>query len=240
MASKSTDLGFAPNYTSALEIDITPEAETPTWAIFNRGITEIKPSISETTSSKDYYDGMGTPTDEVTAVQPKYEVTGDRCYGDPAQDYVASVALETGEGRKTHYRHTDPDGAVVSGDCTLMDLTIGSQQGAASDPGSFSCTISGAGAPTLEEGGKVKLPEKVVCTAPSSVAVGKSAQLAPTVTPDTANGKCFFSSGNTDVATVDSDGNVTGVAAGKATITVRAAAKPSVYVQVEVTVAAKS
>ena len=51
-------------------------------------------------------------------MQPQYEVTGDRCYGDPAQDFVASLALETGEGRTGHFRHTDPNGDVVEGDCT--------------------------------------------------------------------------------------------------------------------------
>lgn len=147
--AKNQDLGFAPNYMSALEIDITPEAATPTWAIFSRGITEVKPTTNETTDTKDYYDGYGTPTDEVKSVQPQYEVTGDRCYGDPAQDYVASLALETGDGRKGHFRHTDPNGDVVEGKCTYLNLTVGSQQGAASDPGAFSCTISGSGAMTL-------------------------------------------------------------------------------------------
>ena len=134
--AKNQDLGFAPNYMSALEIDTTPDAASPTWAIFSRGITEVKPTTNETTETKDYYDGYGTPTDKVKSVQPQYEVTGDRCYGDPAQDFVASLALETGEGRTGHFRHTDPNGDVVEGDCTYLGLTVGSQQGAASDSSS--------------------------------------------------------------------------------------------------------
>ena len=132
--AKNQDLGFAPNYMSALEIDTTPDAATPHVAIFSRGITEVKPTTNETTETKDYYDGYGTPTDKVKSVQPQYEVTGDRCYGDPAQDFVASLALETGEGRTGHFRHTDPNGDVVEGDCTYLGLTVGSQQGAASRP----------------------------------------------------------------------------------------------------------
>lgn len=234
--AKKQDLGFAPNYMSALEIDTTPDAASPTWAIFSRGITEVKPTTNET---KDYYDGYGTPTDKVKSVQPQYEVTGDRCYGDPAQDFVASLALETGEGRTGHFRHTDPNGDVVEGDCTYLGLTVGSQQGAASDPGAFSCTISGAGAMRYIPANKLKQPTGVTCTAPTGPAVGKSMKLAPTVTPAEANAKCFFASGNTDVATVDSDGNVTGVAAGEAVITVRCASKPSICTQVKVTVTAK-
>ena len=47
--AKNQDLGFAPNYMSALEIDTTPDAASPTWAIFSRGITEVKPTTNETT-----------------------------------------------------------------------------------------------------------------------------------------------------------------------------------------------
>ena len=46
--AKNQDLGFAPNYMSALEIDTTPDAASPTWAIFSRGITEVKPTTNET------------------------------------------------------------------------------------------------------------------------------------------------------------------------------------------------
>ena len=89
-----SDLGFARNYANALEIDITPGAESPTWAILSRGITSITPSPNESTEDKDYYDGYGTPTTKVTSTQIQYEVEGDRCYGDPAQDYISSAQLE--------------------------------------------------------------------------------------------------------------------------------------------------
>ena len=94
-----SDLGFARNYANALEINIAPEEEEPTWAVFSRGITSIVPSANESTEDKDYYDGYGTPTTKVTSTQIQYEIEGDRCYGDAAQDFVSSVALETGEGR---------------------------------------------------------------------------------------------------------------------------------------------
>lgn len=236
MAKK--DLGFAPNYMNALEIDVTPDAEQPTWAIAQRGITGITVSGNESTEDKDYYDGMGVPTTSVTSTQIKYEVEGDRCYGDPFQDYVSSLALTTGDDRRTHFRHTAPNGDVISGDCTLLDLTPNSGQGDASSLGSFSCTVATCGRPSFEAADKLAQPESVTCTAPTSLVVGKSARLSPSVSPEGANAKCFFASGDTDVATVDPDGNVTGVAAGKCKVTVRATSKPSVYTQVEVSVTA--
>lgn len=232
-----SDLGFARNYANALEINITPEEPTPTWAILSRGITEIAPSPNESTEDKDYYDGYGTPTTDVTSTQIQYEVTGDRCYGDPAQDFIASRALETGDGRKTQFRHTSPNGDVIEGDCTLLNLTPNSGQGEASALGAFTCTIATAGSPKFTPANKLKLPESVTATE-VSVAVGEKIQIKATVTPTDANPKCFFASGNTDIATVDSDGNVEGVSEGTCKVTVRCASKPSAMCEVEVTVSA--
>ncbi|MDU1389495.1 MAG: Ig-like domain-containing protein, partial [Eggerthella sp.] len=65
-------------------------------------------------------------------------------------------------------------------------------------------------------------------------------KIEASVTPEEANPKCFYASGNTDIATVDSDGNVKGIAEGETTVTVRAASKPSVMKSVKVTVGPKS
>lgn len=232
-----SDLGFARNYANALEINITPEEASPTWAILSRGITEISPSPNESTEDKDYYDGYGTPTTDVTSTQIQYEVTGDRCYGDPAQDFIASRALETGDGRKTQFRHTSPNGDTIEGDCTLLNLTPNSGQGEASALGAFTCTIATAGSPKYTPANKLKLPEEVTASE-ATVNVGAKQKITPSVTPTDANPKCFFASGDTDVATVDSDGNVTGVKEGTCKVVVRCASKPSVMCEVEVTVEA--
>ena len=232
-----SDLGFARNYANALEINITPEEASPTSAILSRGITEIAPAPNESTEDKDYYDGYGTPTTDVTSTQIQYEVTGDRCYGDPAQDFIASRALETGDGRKTQFRHTSPNGDTIEGDCTLLNLTPNSGQGEASALGAFTCTIATAGSPKYTPANKLKLPEEVTASE-ATVNVGAKQKITPSVTPTDANPKCFFASGDTDVATVDSDGNVTGVKEGTCKVVVRCASKPSVMCEVEVTVEA--
>ena len=236
--AKSSDLGFAPNYASALEIDVTPGAAKPTWAILSQGITSITPTPNETTEDKDYYGNYGVPTTKVKSAQIKYEVSGDRCYGDPAQDYIAGCALETGEGRETHYRHTHPNGDVLTGDCTLLNLVMGSQQGDASAPGAFSCTVATSGYPEYTPANKLKLPESLTVAEIEGLKVGQTAKLSPAVQPEEANPKCFYMCEDPDVASVDSDGNVTGVSAGSCGITVRCASKPSVFKQVAVEVSA--
>ena len=232
-----SDLGFARNYANALEININPGAEKPTWAILSRGITSITPSPNESTEDKDYYDGYGTPTTDVTSTQIQYEVEGDRCYGDPAQDFISSCALLTGDGRKTQFRHTAANGDVIEGDCTLLNLTPNSGQGEASALGAFACTIATAGSPKFTAANKLKLPESVTAE-DVEVTVDAANKIEASVTPEEANPKCFYASGNTDIATVDSDGNVKGVSQGETTVTVRAASKPSVMKSVKVTVSA--
>lgn len=234
-----SDLGFARNYANALEINITPGADGPTWAILSRGITGITPSPNESTDDKYYYDGYGMPTTDVKSTQIQYEVEGDRCYGDPAQDFISSCALLTGEGRKTDFRHTAANGDIIEGGCTLLNLTPNSGQGEASGLGAFACTIATAGSPKFTKANKLKLPESITAE-DIDVTVDATKKIEASVTPEEANPKCFYASGNTDIATVDSDGNVKGIAEGETTVTVRAASKPSVMKSVKVTVGPKS
>ena len=127
---------------------------------------------------------------------------------------------------------------MVEATCTYLGLTVGSQQGAASDPGaspaqSRALALCATSPPTSSSSPRAHLHRA------DRPGRGQVHEARATVTPAEANAKCFFASGNTDVATVDSDGNVTGVAAGEAVITVRCASKPSICTQVKVTVAAK-
>ena len=138
-----------------------PGADTPTWALFSRGITSITPSGNESTEDKDYYDGYGVPTTDVTSTQIQYEIEGDRCYGDPAQDYASSIALETGEGRKTQFRHTAANGDIIQGNCTMLNLTPNSGQGEATGLGAFTCTVATDGRPEFIPANNLKLPEAV-------------------------------------------------------------------------------
>ena len=71
-----------------------------------------------------------------------------------------------------------------------------------------------------------------------TVAVNKDAPAGATVTPAGANQKCHYAIADTSIATVDLDGNVHGVKAGKTKLTIKAASKPSVSTQCDVTVSA--
>lgn len=74
---------------------------------------------------------------------------------------------------------------------------------------------------------------------PVSVESGNTLRLTATVLPENADDKTItWESSDPTVATVDENGNVTGVAEGTATITVASNADPSVTTQIQVTVTA--
>lgn len=66
---------------------------------------------------------------------------------------------------------------------------------------------------------EIPIPEDIEVTSTLDVKVGETKKVTVTYDPSNARGKVSFTSGSTNVATVDGAGNVTGVSAGSATIT---------------------
>lgn len=237
MAGKPQTLDFAPNYCHVIELDVTPEADAPTWKSALVGITEAAPANDETVDEDDFYDSLGYDESTVSKVKPSIAITGYRKYGDPVQDFVQSRALRTGEDRKTRYRWTHPDGTRMEGSCTLRDIVPGSGMGESSAKGDFTYTIAINSVDVWVEGEGVHAPESV--TAQDVTASTASATpVEASVEPATANQKVHYAIDDEGIATVDADGNVKGVKSGSTVLTIKAASKPSVVKQVKVTVSA--
>ena len=234
----STDIGFALNYQHIFEVNVTPTADSATWAWVGPGIKTITPDTSETSNDDAYYSSEGNTETTVTGLTKKYSVEGDRKYSDPFQDYVASIEELVGEDRKTQYRITNPNGKIIQAECTIADIKAEGPNGDANSKTGFSCSIARNGACTVVQDatGNV-LPETVTASA-VSVAKGKTASVSATVTPSAASSRCLFAVEDDSIATVSTDGVVTGVAAGKTKVAVKCAAKPSISCTVEVTVTA--
>jgi hypothetical protein len=232
-----TDIGFAPNYTHLYEVDITPDADTPTWARVGAGINKIEPDGNEDVDQSSYYDCDGGKDSQVTGGQMVISVTGHRCYGDPFQDWCASVQLSYGAARRTKMRMTNPDGEVVEANVTVANIKAFGANGEATDKGDFECELQFNGSPTIIEPTGDMLPE-TVSAQDVSVAVGETATVSPTVTPSAASQRCVFAVADDSIATVSSDGVVTGVKEGETKLSVKAAAKPSAVAVVAVTVTA--
>ena len=217
------DIAFANNYAHILEVDITPTAADRTWAWVGPGISNSDPPANATLDESAYYDGGGT--------------AGHRRSGDPFQDFVASLSYAYAEARKTRFRLTNPDGRVVIGKCTLANIKAFGPAGDANAKSDFSVEIHCNGIPDVTEPDSSKLPETVSLT-DVAVTVGATVAATATVTPDTASDKLLHAVEDPAIATVDADGNVTGVAQGETGLTVKCAAKPSVLATATITVSA--
>lgn len=231
------EIGYAMNYQFVNEVDMTPHADEPIWGWFGQGISSITPDKSETTTEEYYYDGFGQAETSVDGLSQSITIEGKRRLDDACQNWVASLADEVGDALNTTYRQTDPTGKVIERDVTIHEIKAG-QDGAANEKAKFSCKLSFNGLPrVIEDGRGTTLPEELTVPEAISVAVGGTSPIEAKVTPDTASGRCVFATGNQKIATVSTDGIVTGIAAGKTRITVKCTSKPSVAKQVEVTVA---
>ncbi len=97
--------------------------------------------------------GNGGASNEVTGIAPQYQLSGDRVYGDAAQDYIVGLKYSLGQDRKSSVKieHYDGD-TLVSTEvcaCTITDIIdIGGQ---AVDKVPFGCTIRLNGLPTVTQ-----------------------------------------------------------------------------------------
>ena len=229
-----SDIGFAKNYTNLYEINITPDGPDKTWARVAAGINSADWNGNEKTAQDDYYDGDGLGNTEVGGGQIVGTFAGHRKYGDPAQDFIASKMLDY-QGRHTDFRWTSPDGSVLEGDVTLVN--IDPQGGDPTSKSDFGFEVHYNGLPTYTPGDATAFPETVTAAA-VTVAVDAYVDVAPTVAPETASKAVVYGIEDDSIATVDSAGRVEGIAEGATKLNVKSAAKPTVQATVEVTVTA--
>ena len=229
-----SDIGFAKNYMNLFMINTTPNTGVKTWARVGAGINSASWNGNETVSQDPYYDGEGMASSEVDGGQLIGSFAGHRKYGDPAQDFIASKQLDYA-GRHTDFMWIAPNGDTIEGDATIANIV-----GQGGDPNSksdFSFEAHYNGMPEFREGNAAEFPDTVTGKA-VSVSVGESSKIEVSVTPNHASPSVVYGVEDDSIATVDADGNVTGIAAGKTTVSVKSAVRPMVNTEVEVTVTA--
>lgn len=231
------DIGFALNYAHVYEIDVTPNGPARTWAWLAAGVSSIDSDGNEEVSQDPYYDGGGQASSDVTGGQEVVKVSGHRKYGDPAQDYMASLKFAYGEARKSNLRITNPDGEQLVVPVTIANIKASGAHGDANAKNDFEVELHFNGMPRMVPPTKTKLPESVsVPGSPITVQASKSAKVSATVVPADASDKLLYAVEDDTIATVDADGNVKGVKQGQTRVSVKCAAKPSVSAVAEVKV----
>lgn len=140
--------GFAPNWMNKYEIgEATADGAEPT-ELFELadGIQEVSPSQDEQSETYEYYGDRGGSNTDITRVTGVYAFTGHRKYAtDPAQEFVRDRLGKSGQDRIVFFKHTEPDGRVMSGNATLSGIVH--TGGSANSRGNFECQITFNGVP---------------------------------------------------------------------------------------------
>lgn len=236
------DLGYELNYQHVLLVDTDPRGGGD-FAYVGPGIDNIADNTADVVSTKSYYDMGGSESDNVTGVNSGCTITGDRLRGDKFQDWAVGLARTKGDERKTRARQVSPSGEIVEWPVvTVKNIKGASADGGAPDNTPFSCELKFEGDPVLVRAAEGTALPETVTVSDVEVAVGSTAAISPTVSPDDASSWCLYAvdQGGRAIASVDAEGNVTGIAPGETTVTVKCAAKPAVNAQVKVTVTAAS
>lgn len=143
---------FTLNYKNKFEIavdgstDLAKISEAE-FAVLAAGINNATPADNETVTNDSYYDGEGFGGADVTAKRLQLTLAGHRLEGNKAQDYIATKQLEVGDGLKTLFRWTQPNGDTITGLVTLTNIvTSGGAPGAKQ---TFSVVVVFNGKPTF-------------------------------------------------------------------------------------------
>ena len=143
-----------PGWVDKLYIGTSATSATPpvwTYAALCAGITTVNVTVNEQNQQAWYMCGNGGASNEVTGIAPQYQISGDRVYGDAAQDYIVGLKYSLGQQRKSSVKIEHYDGTTLVStevcDCTITDIVdIGGQ---AVDKVPFGCTIRLNGLPTV-------------------------------------------------------------------------------------------
>lgn len=172
------------------EIDITPNGEARTWAVFGEGIENLAEALNEVVQQYFFFARKGYADNYVTGMAPAYTCTGRRIIGDPAQDWIFNPARKFGlmAERNTNFRLSvgQADGTVSQITCGVTIANVTDLGGATTDGSAVSFEVRFNGKPTLAT---ITPSDELEV---ESVAGTASGDTKVTVTPDTPSAGCKY------------------------------------------------
>lgn len=107
------------------------------------GVTNITPTFEEETEDANYY--IGGKETFVTALNYQIDVEGHRLYSDETQNFVREKLVKIAS-RDCYLQITEPDGRVLEGEATVLNIVpFGGEAGQRQQ---FNFSIKFKGAPT--------------------------------------------------------------------------------------------
>lgn len=130
-----------------------PESDgEPEYNRLARWISSVEDDSDEEVEDQAYYDGDGTPEDDVISVKKTYAFEGVYDDDDPAMRLIADLEFETGEGRKIMFKQVRTNGDVLEGPATVTDPKV--TGGEAQEYATFECSISWDRKPEITKKGE--------------------------------------------------------------------------------------
>jgi len=131
--------------------DMPVDDAEPDYLRLAKWISDVSDDSDEEVEDQAFYDGDGTPEEDVMSVKKTWTFEGMFDEDDEAMQFVADKEFETGEGRKVMYKQERTNGDVLEGPATLKDIVV--TGGEASEYAAFGCAISWDRKPEITKGG---------------------------------------------------------------------------------------
>lgn len=113
-------------------------------------ISSVEDDSDEETEDEAFYDGDGTPEEDVISVKKAYAFEGMYNDDDEAMNFIADLEFETGEGRKVWFKQVRTNGKTYEGPATVSGIKV--TGGEAAEYAAFECTISWDKKPEITDG----------------------------------------------------------------------------------------
>lgn len=233
-------IGFANNYTHLYLI----KDHNGNWLYLGQGISEISPDNEDTTDDTAYYNSRGAQPEDVIGTKISYSVSGHRYYGDPAQDFIASLMTTIGQGRVTDLLHVSPDGSQLEGPITIKDIKP--DGGEANEKGTFEFGYTFREMPNYTEPQSKDMPDSVSFDEISDVKAGDIIDLREKikVMPEGATPNCVFAldddSLDQSLAMIDAAGILHAKSEGTIKVTAKCVSKPSANATAEIVIGSEA
>ncbi|MDN8590815.1 hypothetical protein Q0V21_18835 [Paenibacillus sp. 11B] len=111
--------GVFPVHNNIFKVGIKGRASTDSELVMIKDLENFAPAIDGNTEEWSSMDQGGWTRRAVTGKSLSFSFSGKRNYGDPGNDYVAGLLLETGQGVETIFEWTMPSGAKLTMNCVI-------------------------------------------------------------------------------------------------------------------------
>ena len=136
----------ADDFIFAMQTDSATQTKVSDWTVFAERVKEHSGALNASTEDVAYI-RAGTVT-EKGETQRTFSLNGNRCVGDPAQDFLLSHKVKFGSGTEVVFPYIYFSAKTGKGEKGAAAFIVTSDaSGSASNSAGFACDVKGVGVP---------------------------------------------------------------------------------------------